>query len=96
MPDSDSLFWMVRCDRCAQPTSAHAMSILREETLCMPCLVREAAAIAAGRQAGRIPAFARDSGSGAAGAPSRPGLLGRRLSRAPAEGRMLQVREVQP
>jgi recombinational DNA repair protein (RecF pathway) len=53
MPNSTSLYWFTRCDRCRLPITAHAMSVADEDLLCMACLMNEAAEIATRREAER-------------------------------------------
>jgi len=53
MEFESTLYWFVRCDRCGQAVTAHAMSLEREAMLCMACLVIEDSARHAARQEAR-------------------------------------------
>jgi hypothetical protein len=91
-----SLYWIARCDRCAEPLSTHAMSVLSEEMLCLACLIAEAAQIAALRGSGQSPVFHRDPGGERH--PRRRGMAPGRepITVVPAPGGSALLQEVAP
>ncbi len=76
--------------------TAHAMSVLREEMLCMACLVKEAAVMAAYRASGQFIAFARDPEANDAPGRSRRDLDVRLPSRTPAAEGVFSLQELRP
>lgn len=96
MLNNRSLFWIARCDRCGQPMTAHAMSVLQEEMLCLACLVKEEATIAAYREEGQSVEFARDPDANDLTGHSRREFDARLPSRTPIAEGTLYVQEVLP
>jgi hypothetical protein len=76
--------------------TAHAMSVLREEMLCLACLVKEEAAIAAYREGGQSVEFAQDPEGNEVAGRSRRDLDVRFPSRTPRAEGALYVQEIRP
>ncbi|HEX7926243.1 MAG TPA: hypothetical protein VF678_01550 [bacterium] len=49
-----SMYWLVRCEDCGKPATAHGVSMLRDATLCLPCLDTEAQQLAERRRLRRM------------------------------------------